>query len=113
ADPARVSDAMVSRYRDMMRQPGNGAAFTARAEQFTLPDPAPGLASIDVPTVVLWGAQDAVLPVDHADRFAEALPDARVERLDGVGHLPQLEAPERVVAAVREVADRAVSGSAP
>ncbi|MGB6318905.1 MAG: alpha/beta fold hydrolase, partial [Litorimonas sp.] len=74
ADPARVSDAMVSRYRDMMRQPGNGAAFTARAEQFTLPDPAPGLASIDVPTVVLWGAQDAVLPVDHADRFAEALP---------------------------------------
>ncbi|WP_204062190.1 alpha/beta fold hydrolase [Planobispora siamensis] len=48
------------------------------------------------PTLVLWGRQDTVQPVERAHRFAELLPDARLQILDGCGHAPQLDCPEPV-----------------
>ncbi|WP_187414823.1 alpha/beta fold hydrolase [Nonomuraea sp. PA05] len=48
------------------------------------------------PALVLWGAQDTVQPVERAHRFAGLLPDARLQILDGCGHLPQLDCPEAV-----------------
>lgn len=104
ADRTRVSDADVTRYRDLMRQPGNADAFIARAAQFTLPDPAKGIAKITAPTVVIWGVQDVMLPIDQADLFAVNIPNATIVRLEGVGHLPQSEAPLRVANALRSLA---------
>ncbi|MFC4056944.1 alpha/beta fold hydrolase [Planomonospora corallina] len=48
------------------------------------------------PTLVLWGRQDTVQPVERAHRLAELLPDARLRILDGCGHAPQLDCPEAV-----------------
>ncbi|MGW0480461.1 alpha/beta fold hydrolase [Nonomuraea sp. NPDC003214] len=48
------------------------------------------------PVLVLWGEQDTVQPVERARRFAELLPDARLEILKGCGHAPQLDCPEPV-----------------
>ncbi|WP_068923396.1 alpha/beta fold hydrolase [Planobispora rosea] len=48
------------------------------------------------PALVLWGRQDTVQPVERAHRFAELLPDARLQILDGCGHVPQLDCPEPV-----------------
>jgi pyruvate dehydrogenase E2 component (dihydrolipoamide acetyltransferase)/4,5:9,10-diseco-3-hydroxy-5,9,17-trioxoandrosta-1(10),2-diene-4-oate hydrolase len=48
------------------------------------------------PTLILWGQEDTVQPVDRAHRFAALLPDARVEILSGCGHVPQLDCPDRV-----------------
>jgi pimeloyl-ACP methyl ester carboxylesterase len=97
ADPARVSDGDITRYRDLMQQPGNADAFIARAAQFTLPNPADDMAKVTVPTWIIWGVQDVMLPIDHADQFAAHMPNVTILRLNGVGHLPQSEAPERVV----------------
>jgi pimeloyl-ACP methyl ester carboxylesterase len=52
------------------------------------------------PLVVVWGVDDPVAVPAMADRLAAARPDARVVRLDGVGHYPMVEAPTRFVAAV-------------
>lgn len=109
ADPARVIDAEVARYRDLMRQPGNAEAFIARAAQFTLPDPARDMAKITAPTIVIWGAQDIMLPVDQATTFADNIPNVTVLQLENVGHLPQLEAPDRVADALRSLAAKAES----
>ncbi|MFI6290384.1 alpha/beta fold hydrolase [Nonomuraea sp. NPDC050790] len=49
-----------------------------------------------IPTLVLWGGQDTVQPVERAHRFAELLPDDRLVILDGCGHAPQLDCPEPV-----------------
>ena len=50
------------------------------------------------PVLIIWGARDPIIPVRHGERAHEAIPGSRLEILDGVGHLPQLEAPERFVA---------------
>ncbi len=48
---------------------------------------------IDVPVLVVAGEHDAIVPPGEADEMARALPDARLVRLAGAGHLPPLEQP--------------------
>ena len=49
------------------------------------------LGEIAVPTLVIWGAQDRILPVAHAHRAVERLPNARLHIFDSCGHLPNIE----------------------
>jgi haloalkane dehalogenase len=50
----------------------------------------------DIPSLIVWGLGDRALPSSVLLRFRQALPQARVEALTGVGHWPQEEAPEEV-----------------
>jgi pimeloyl-ACP methyl ester carboxylesterase len=61
------------------------------------------LASIDVPTVVVHGTEDALMPIDAGRRLAELIPNSRLIELDGVGHLVPHEAPERTRELIRDV----------
>ena len=54
------------------------------------------------PLAVVWGTDDPIAVPAMADRLAAARPDARVIRLDGVGHYPMVEAPDRFLAAVTD-----------
>jgi pimeloyl-ACP methyl ester carboxylesterase len=51
---------------------------------------------------VIWGRDDAWIPVDHADRFVETIPGARKVVLERCGHMPQAERPEEVALLLRE-----------
>jgi 4,5:9,10-diseco-3-hydroxy-5,9,17-trioxoandrosta-1(10),2-diene-4-oate hydrolase len=51
------------------------------------------LPRIQVPTLILWGKQDRILPVTHAYVAAEALPNATMHFFDPCGHHPHLECP--------------------
>ena len=51
-----------------------------------------------MPVLIVWGARDPIIPVRHAERAHEGITGSRLEIFDGVGHLPQLEAPARFVA---------------
>ena len=62
-----------------------------------------GPLAIQVPTTVLWGDADPVLPSAWADRIPEFFPKSTVRVLPGVGHFVPLEAPEDVADAIREV----------
>jgi pimeloyl-ACP methyl ester carboxylesterase len=53
-----------------------------------------------LPILILWGSRDPIIPVEHAEAAHESLPDSRLEIFEGVGHLPQLEAPARFCAAM-------------
>ena len=44
-----------------------------------------------LPTLVLWGAEDRIIPPIYADAFARALPEAQVEIVAGAGHYPHVE----------------------
>jgi hypothetical protein len=48
-----------------------------------------------MPTLVVWGERDVVLPVKHAWAAAQLLPGCRFEVLKDAGHMPQEDAPER------------------
>ncbi|MGV9631260.1 acetoin dehydrogenase dihydrolipoyllysine-residue acetyltransferase subunit [Streptomyces sp. NPDC003487] len=62
-------------------------------------DAHPLLAKANVPTVVVWGRADQVLPVSNAASFEESV---RVHVADGAGHMAHMEAPAAVIAAVEE-----------
>jgi pimeloyl-ACP methyl ester carboxylesterase len=50
-----------------------------------------------LPTLIVWGAQDPFIPVSHGLAAHAALPGSRLEIFEGVGHYPHCEAPERFV----------------
>ena len=51
-----------------------------------------------MPTLIVWGQRDSIIPVSHGERAHAAIIGSRLEIFDGVGHIPHLEAPERFVA---------------
>lgn len=58
------------------------------------------LASIRVPTLVVWGERDTLFPVLHGEHVVRSIPGAKLEVLDGVGHCPHLESPVKLAAAI-------------
>jgi pimeloyl-ACP methyl ester carboxylesterase len=50
------------------------------------------------PVLIIWGERDRMIPAHHGERAHQAIPRSRLEIFEGVGHLPQLEAPGRFVA---------------
>jgi pimeloyl-ACP methyl ester carboxylesterase len=93
ADATKLTEAMVTRYHEMMLAPGVRPAIIARMEQLVLQDPVPRLRALRVPTLLLWGEQDGMIPASHAADYLAVLPDARASVLPGIGHLPHEEAP--------------------
>jgi pimeloyl-ACP methyl ester carboxylesterase len=55
-----------------------------------------------MPTLIVWGERDAMLPVAHGREAHDAMPDSRLEIFDDAGHLPQLDDPGRFVTTVEE-----------
>jgi pimeloyl-ACP methyl ester carboxylesterase len=54
------------------------------------------LGGVTVPTLLVWGRYDPVVPVSCANRYAALLPNARLELVDDCGHYVDLEQPERL-----------------
>ena len=53
---------------------------------------------------MIWGDQDAIIPVEHAYATKELMPGIRLEVLTGVGHFPQAERPAEVVELIEDFA---------
>ncbi|HEX3832126.1 MAG TPA: alpha/beta fold hydrolase [Solirubrobacteraceae bacterium] len=51
----------------------------------------------DLPVLLIWGAEDPIIPVEHARAAHELLPDSTLAVFDGVRHFPHVEAPQRFV----------------
>jgi pimeloyl-ACP methyl ester carboxylesterase len=77
--------------------------YTARTLLGELHDPFE-LDRIDVPTLMIWGRRDAMVPHRGARKLLDAVPGSRLEMLDSCGHCPQVEEPVRLVDLVLEFA---------
>jgi len=97
-DDTFVTPERIELLRDLMRRRGNGEAFVKSIEEFTLPDPGPILAGVQTPTLILWGAEDILLPAEDGARMQAAMPAAELIVYAGVGHTPQEEAAARTAA---------------
>lgn len=94
-----VTPAMVDRYWELNRYPGNRAATGARFAQYAgRTRNVGGLGQINTPTLILWGAEDKLIPVSGADWFAARIPNADKIVYPGIGHIPMEEAPDRTAA---------------
>ncbi len=59
------------------------------------------IAELRVPTMILWGEEDQVVPFAVAEAYAERIPQSELVLLPEAGHSPQMEAPERVAVAIQ------------
>jgi pimeloyl-ACP methyl ester carboxylesterase len=61
---------------------------------------------LECPVTVIWGREDKLAPVEHAEAFAAVVPHAEVEVLERCGHYPQIELPTRVSDLLEELLAR-------
>jgi pimeloyl-ACP methyl ester carboxylesterase len=99
-DPTRVTPALVDRYFDLATRAGNRAALVARFDQTTPGSLAERVPEIRVPTLILWGGKDRLIPLEFGARFARDIQGSRLVVFDTLGHVPHEEDPARTVAAV-------------
>ena len=64
------------------------------------------------PVLVVWGRQDAVLPMTSAADAREVMPQAQIQLIDECGHLPMIERPDEFLAALLPFLDRAEAAAA-
>ena len=99
-DPTRVTPDLVDRYFDLATRAGNRAALVARFDQTKPGSLADRVPEIQVPTLILWGGKDRLIPLEFGERFARDIHGSRLVVFDALGHVPHEEDPARTVAAV-------------
>jgi pimeloyl-ACP methyl ester carboxylesterase len=104
--PAERVAAMTANRAALLEYAGTAMADPGLGDRLT---------AIAVPVLIVWGAADRMIPVEHGRAYAGAIPGAHLRIITHAGHLPQLEAPDELLAAVREfttVVRRAQTGRA-
>jgi pimeloyl-ACP methyl ester carboxylesterase len=61
-------------------------------------------ATAPVPTMLVWGARDRIIPVTHGITAAKLIPGSRLELFENAGHFPHLDEPDRFAALLRDFA---------
>jgi pimeloyl-ACP methyl ester carboxylesterase len=95
ANEAIVTPAMVDRYWELLRFQGNREATYDRFSQPRRSVPREKLAELTVPTLILWGERDPLIPVEAAYWYARQIPASKLIVYPGIGHIPMEEAAER------------------
>jgi len=96
ADPRRASEADVEPYQRMLRVDGWARGFWEVINAEASPNLSGLLRRIEVPVLVVTGGADPVVKPRLSEQTAAAIRNARFERLQGCGHTPQEECPERL-----------------
>jgi pimeloyl-ACP methyl ester carboxylesterase len=99
-EPARVSDELIDRYFELALREGNRRALGQRLQQLEMGADAGRIKTLALPTLLLWGGRDRLIPLDNAQRFAADIAGARLKVFETLGHVPQEEDPAATVAAV-------------
>lgn len=95
-----VAEELKPRVREIMMSTSREYVQAALRAMATRPDSSPLLPTINVPTLVIVGEQDAITPPADAERMAAAIPDSRLVKIANAGHLSNFEQPEAFNAAV-------------
>jgi pimeloyl-ACP methyl ester carboxylesterase len=94
-DKSLVTDEQVaSYYRPLKTRNGQHAAFLARAQSAINPIE-PQINKISQPTLIIWGAEDELVPLEAGRRLNSLIAGSRLVVFEKCGHLPQAEMPGR------------------
>jgi pimeloyl-ACP methyl ester carboxylesterase len=103
-DPSKVTDERIDRTARFMDVPGAHYALAQTARQLIPDDMAAfisALPTIQLPTLILWGKNDHVIPLATGQRLQEDIPGAVLEILPNCGHLPHQELPAATAQIIR------------
>jgi len=104
-DPAKVTPQLVDRYFELTLREGNRGAlvqrFQAQAlDQQSVQANVARIRALKVPTLVIWGGRDRLIPPAMASRFHADISGSRLVMFDALGHVPQEEDPAATAAAI-------------
>lgn len=94
AQPESLTDALITRYHELLLAPGARQAMLDRLKQTALQEPEPMLRQIKAPTLLVWGEADAMIPFSNAQDYLQAIDGSRLVSWPQAGHLPHEEAAE-------------------
>lgn len=94
-DPERVTDELVDRYFELALRPGNRPALVQRFQQMEAGVLAARIPELRLPTLILWGGKDRLIPPEIARRFSRDIAGSQLVMFEELGHVPQEEDPPR------------------
>jgi pimeloyl-ACP methyl ester carboxylesterase len=104
-DPAKITEQQVDAYAEPLASPGGRHALLEigkRAIPKNIQSFIDRYPTISVPTLILWGEGDRVLPRLIGERLDAAIPNSRLELIKFAGHIPQEEQPDAVIERIQE-----------
>lgn len=93
---------LVMQIKDVMESTSLDGVIGDLAAMKERPDSTPELSGISIPTLIVHGAQDAIVPLAEAQAMQQAIPAATLQVIEGAGHLPNLENPGAYNQALRQ-----------
>lgn len=97
-DKSLITEAVIERWAAYQRYPGHRPILMSAAPGSHAQATTEKLRTIRLPTLVLHGEFDPLIPIENGRRFAATIPGARLISYPEVGHLPQREIPTRSAA---------------
>jgi pimeloyl-ACP methyl ester carboxylesterase len=98
----RITTELIERYYDMASREGNRKAFLDRMKSSIKNDKYLKIKTLIMPTLIIWGEQDGLIPLSVADKFHRDLPNDTMIIFKDLGHTPMEEDPSETVKAVKE-----------
>jgi pimeloyl-ACP methyl ester carboxylesterase len=92
-DKSKVTDSLVDRFFELTLREGNRQAFVYRFKVSNDMSSYKNINQIKQPTLILWGAEDLLIPVENAYKFQEDLQNDTLVILEKTGHTPMEESP--------------------
>lgn len=102
ADDSKVDEDLVDRYYDLSLRAGNRGALSDRLREFNNIENQAQIKQLTQPTLILWGEQDDLIPVENAELFHRDIPNSYLKIFDDLGHVPHEEDPLATVAVVKD-----------
>ncbi len=100
-DPAHATDSLVTRMMALLADRASLTRLIAMARSARDTHIGQLLTTLQMPTLLVWGAQDRLTPLDVAHRFHALIPNSTLQIVDACGHAPMIEQPERFNAIAR------------
>ena len=100
-DPSKVTPELVDRYFEMTVREGNREALRLRMQHLVAGENAERIATLKLPTLILWGGRDKLIPPAIGRQFQQQIAGSQLVLFDTLGHVPQEEDPARSVQPVK------------
>jgi pimeloyl-ACP methyl ester carboxylesterase len=108
-DQSKLSDERTSKHAEFLGQPGSYNSFVECAKEMVPENPDSITAlikTIEVPTLILWGADDTAIPVELGRRLHQDIRSSTLVIIPNCGHIPHEEAPEQSLEAILDFLNR-------
>lgn len=101
----KVDDFTVDNFVERMSTPNAKLAFISSVLSVKHSQIHEGLRKIKIPTLLLWGSEDKMIPIQYAQEFQNSIRNCKFRELKGIGHVPHIEHPEMFMESVLEFLD--------